>query len=229
MPTPLPTRIPLPPDGVGGSLSPAKGNTMSEPANCVEVRVCGCKLNQVWFVRFLGNLRGMDTHYDGSRGSMPCLGAESCPVTKHRLRTIWKGYAAAQWWDQSRQLWIPCVWEATEAFELQTRGFDLVGTVWQLSRLTGKSGGSPVMGKLLSRGADVPEAFDIRPTLCRLYHTLEFPLDVPNRVPDKTVAPVSAGESPIQLAVPQEPERVFISDEDRKRLKAAWDATVGKK
>jgi len=95
------------------------------------VRVVSVPIEIPLVVRFLGPVMGLETHWKSSR-TIPCPGVDTCPPALHRLGTIWRGYSAAESWDDAAHVWRPSVLEVTECLEETLRGRDLRGEVWAL-------------------------------------------------------------------------------------------------
>jgi hypothetical protein len=155
-------------------------------------------------VRFLGELQGLLTHYKG-KGTVPCPGEGKCNPADHRLRTIFKAYAAMQSWDSQEKMWFSGVLEATEALEEQLRDRKLRGEVWILSRDEGKGNRGTVFG-VFSESIDpdrLPPAFDVRPVLERVFHRTDFVLGVKNPMPRQLILPGTHDDQP-KLPLPVE-------------------------
>jgi hypothetical protein len=158
-------------------------------------------------VLFCGPYQGLLTHYLQGR-SWGCPGPEKCPTNVHRARTLWKGYAPVRAWNATQDHWFPGVLEITEALEETLRGRRLAGEVWMLHRENDRKKSGPIAGVLLETRPPSPLSapFDIRPPLCRMYHSLDLELGVPNPLPAKVTAPIALGERPPLPAAPQAAE-----------------------
>ena len=127
------------------------------------------------FIRFLGNVVGVWTHWLEGR-STPCLGKE-CRHCLEGVPQRWKGYAPALWWkvwlDQKtgkqQGKWLAVVVEITEGLT-ELKGRPLRGQVIELRR-PGKRRNGPLEFSALDKPAagDLPDAFDVRPILERLW------------------------------------------------------------
>jgi hypothetical protein len=149
------------------------------------------------FYRFLGDLIGLNTHWNGKR-TVPCDGEGRCPSGLHRTRLIFKAYAPAELWVPAAKHWIPGVMEATEHLEELLRGRPLRGEVWLLSRAGQGRKNDPVAGVYCEtfNGDALRLAFDILPVLLRFYHVRELVLGVENTLPPKILLEASVGNAP---------------------------------
>lgn len=133
-----------------------------------------------------------------------------------RQDLVWKGYVAAEAYEQRQNLWLPCVLEITEHMELDLRGEPLRGQVWSVTRPhpTKKAKHPPMIATWLEdRDPDsFPVPFDMQPTLRILYHTDQVLLDVPNGLPARPMVLPSQGEPP--------PGYVPLSDDSAGAAKA---------
>lgn len=126
------------------------------------------------FIRFLGNVVGVWTHWLEGR-STPCMGKE-CRHCHDGAPQRWKSYAPALWWrttlDQRTgkraSQWISVV-EITEGLG-ELVGRPLRGQVIELRR-PGKRRNSPLEFSTLEEKVkgDLPDAFDVRPILEKLW------------------------------------------------------------
>ena len=148
-------------------------------------------------VLFLAPIQGLNTHWHGGR-SFPCRGVDDCPAPIHKARSVWKGYAPVETWDQAAGLWRPRVLEVTEVLEEQLRGRELRGEVWLLWRTDCGRRSSPIHAAYVeTRSAqDHGRSFDISPPLLRFYHVPAILLGVPNPLPSKIMLPAVARPGP---------------------------------
>jgi hypothetical protein len=185
-------------------------------------------------VRFLAGYQGLLTHWLNGR-SWPCAGPVDCPAAQHRARTLWRGYAPGETWDQTQRLWFPGVVPLTEALEEVLRGRELRGEVWLLTRhQEGKKQGT-VEGMYCEtqEEATVSQPFDIVPILLRFYHCSSLLLGVPNPMPAKVVIPPAAAPAPklpagLEQAAPTEAtqEQRKLFSERLKNLKSKGAAAA---
>lgn len=140
------------------------------------------------YVKFLGNLRGLLTHWKSGR-TVPCSGDDTCPITLHRTAKIFKAYAAVLEWRPDVQRWRPAVLEATANLEEYLRGRKLRGEVWILAREKEKEKTSPVKGAYVETVIEpsLQDEFAIEDVLCRLFNVNCLNLGVPNPLPKKIV------------------------------------------
>jgi len=116
----------------------------------------------------LGPLVGVQTHWDGRR-SIPCVGAESCPV--HQFPQEWKGYVPviASTWRYNGVTRKGARWVLVLSKEIGTHAAAwLRGEVIRVMRPGRKSNGPldwmPDPGK---PPKILPETFDVRPYVLR--------------------------------------------------------------
>jgi len=172
------------------------------------------------FYRFLADLQGLHTHWNGKR-TVPCDGEGDCPASLHRTRIIFKAYAPAELWKPAERHWLPGVLEATEALEEQLRGRHLRGEVWMLKRGGDGRKSDPVFGVYSETFAEerLRPAFDIRPVLLRFYHVSHLVLGVENLLPAKLLLDPSHGDQPKLPLVLEPTEPPEPSKEEMERLK----------
>ena len=157
---------------------------MHRRANGVDGPSTGLTALRVWrveqgvsaIVRILSpvpgkRVRGCFTHWGRSK-SVLCLDGD-CPAPLHKQGGVWKGYLAAEVYNQTERHWCPVALEITEHLELDLRGLIDRGTVWELSRpLSERKKHFPVAGVLLEERDPLtfPTAFDLAGCLLHLYH-----------------------------------------------------------
>lgn len=124
-------------------------------------------------VCLLGGFDGCAVHYDeGKTKPHACSYSNTCPPSIHKLPLQWRGYAPACWFDQKREIWIACVFEATEAlFEIMDEFTDLRGTEWDCTRHVNSEGKQEVTGVYRN---NIEEAyllpkFDVHPFVEKMY------------------------------------------------------------
>lgn len=166
------------------------------------------------FVRMLSaSYGGLFVHWEKSR-SHYCPGEDN-GCTRHKLELTWKGYTAAQLWDEIKQLWFPVALELTEMLEIDLRGVYRRGQVWELARgLKTKKGFSPIKSTLCEL---VPEAklapeFDYLPILHHLYHRTDLNIRQANPLPSRVSVVPSAGDGPTALK-PAESDKPVTPEE----------------
>jgi hypothetical protein len=118
-----------------------------------------------------------------------------CP----REERFWKGFASVEIWEEQRQHWAPWVLEITENAELALRGLYDRGQVWQFARPKQQTKKArPVEARLLETRdkKTFPQAYEILPTLLRLFHRESMYLDTPNPMPLPTRVQMSPGDGP---------------------------------
>lgn len=179
---------------------------------------------------------GCITHY--VRRSEYCEGKE-CPASMHRHKPTWKGYAAAEVHREDPGVWLPIVLEITEYAEQDLRGKYRRGQLWRFWRpvdavrkVAGrvKHEAQPVQAQLLDHGDPdgVPPAFDVRPTLLRLYHIFSIDLSVPNPLPPRTM--VRPSYDPLPPALQPKPTEAFVppSEKAYERLRQQMKGVINK-
>lgn len=171
---------------------------------------------------------GLFTHWDRRR-SVYCPG-EGCQSALHRGPRYWKGYAAAEVWQQESVLWTPVCLEISEHLELDFRDIYERGQVWELWRMpqTGRHR-TPVQGAFLEeRPPDsFPAAHDLVPCLKHLYHVERIDLDQKNPLPQRTMVRPSQGQAPsVPIRGKEEPSE--ITAEERQRVRDMLRGRRGK-
>lgn len=143
---------------------------------------------------------GFFTHYIGKR-SQACLG-EKCRYPCAKLEKHWKGYFAAEVWNEAIERWQPWVMELTETGELDVRGQFARGQVWEFWRIpSGNGKNPPLQGKLLETRdpKKFPLAFDVVSPLKTLYHVFELPAYCKNPLPPRVLVEDSIDDGPAVL------------------------------
>jgi hypothetical protein len=146
-------------------------------------------------------LDGLFTHFKNKR-SHYCPGKD-CNCQYHNVSRVWKGYLAAERYEQGQNLWFPEILEVTEYLELDFRGTYQRGQVWKIERKAEKTGQTnPVTGRLLETrdGSSFPPAHKILDTLRHVYHDSGLCLGQENPLPSRTYVTCSEGEPPIGFA-----------------------------
>jgi hypothetical protein len=190
------------------------------------VRVCSVKAPLPTVVRFLGQYKGLMTHWRGRR-STPCQGPTKCPQVLHKEKAIWKGYAPVLEWSEADRVWWAAVLEITELMEERLHNRLLRSQVWIFTRTNSEDNESPVEGQCIAQGEEVdcPDPFDIEPVLKRFYHVTELLLGVPNPIPPRLIlGPVQEpGPGPlepliVEPAVPFTADKAFNLREQLKKI-----------
>lgn len=176
--------------------------------------------DQTVVVRLLeDHFRGCMTHWHRDRGHY-CKGPD-CPPQIHKLADQWKGYLAAEAYDQRSNLWYPIVLEATENLELDFRRRSKRGQVWKIWR-DPKVKGKPAKlhGELLETLDPklMPACFDVLPVVRSMYHVYDLVLNVKNPLPDRTFVEPSAGPAPA-IAVEASQTDAVPSQEERRKIR----------
>jgi len=151
------------------------------------------------YVRLTANrYGGLLTHWKDKRGHY-CTGAD-CPAALHKLNSFWKGYGAAEAWEESLNSWLPICLELTEHLELDFRDKWQRGGVWEISRGPKTGSKHAVTEATFVKQLDpasLPEPVNILPTLHHVYHVQPIKLDVKNPLPPRTLVMPSPGEPPV--------------------------------
>ncbi len=142
-------------------------------------------------------IMGLLYHWKGPKKngeSVPCL--PGCPLSLHNSGTFWHGYLAAEVWVEPKGPWMPCVFEVTEALELDMRGKVRRGQTWLVQRVVDEKGRSAaVTGVLTEELAPhaVPLSFSVLPVVWSIYHNTHVELETPNHLADRVyVRPIEA-------------------------------------
>lgn len=122
---------------------------------------------------------------------------------------VWKGYLAAELYDQPTNRWYPTVFEVTEHCELDLRYRYDRGQVWKVRKElpTQKKKNPTVRAELLEeRDPDTfPPPFDFSGVLWHVFHYPNVVLDVPNPLPGRTMIEASSGDPPPGVQAPVKP------------------------
>lgn len=188
----------------------------------VRVQITRVRSGSTLHVRSLSETySGMLTHYlDPSQYHDP---DGKCQFCHTRSRIQWKGYFAAEVWDQSRQLWFPTVFELTESSELDVRGIFARAQVWEFTRLPDTKKGKrdkryPTIGSLQETldASKLAPSFDVLPVLRTIFHAPDLELGIENPTPERVFLNPSADAPPVKVQRRKEPEK--MSNEEY----AAW-------
>lgn len=168
-------------------------------------------------IRFLGAPSGILLHRRKDK-TVPCPGEATCP--DHDLPK-WKGYAAAQRWDQTTNRWIPVVFELTEGAVSCTGTEDLRGQCWEFQRQKTSYASQEVVGQLRARydSALLPPPFDIVPVVERLYKTRRIEWGVNPELYSRPTAETSEDAPPIKA--PAEKRPAVVTPEELEKIKRA--------
>lgn len=179
-------------------------NGLEERLHAFRLSVLRIKAGQKFILRMLSkHIGGFFIHYVGKRSEY-CPGKD-CNCQNSRVKRQWKGYVAAEQYDQGANLWLPTVLEVTEYLELDFRDIYQRGQVWEISRMAEKpKQTNPVTGKLLEvRNPDTfPPAHQIYDALLHLYHVTVLDMSQRNPLPARTYVKPSLGDAP-QCMVPE--------------------------
>jgi hypothetical protein len=185
--------------------------TEPRPANAARaLEVLRLRAGQSVIVRMLSErIDGCQTHYVKNR-TQYCPGDADCPPLKHKEEMRWKGYVAAESWEQASGLWIPTVLEITERFERDVRLTFARGQVWELIKRvqTQRHKHPPLEGRLLETLAaeGLPLEFDVLPTLEVLFNFPGMRLGVENPLSARVMVSPSVGAPPAKFAPPPTPK-----------------------
>lgn len=151
------------------------------------------------FVRFLDQPVGVWLHWLDTL-SRPCLGHE-CPHCARGLAQRWKGYAAALLWARDsgtgKGVWRSVVCEITEAANAFLAARDLRGLIVEFRRPGRRRNGLLEVTVLEKPCTDpLPEAFDVRPILERLWDMRQRHLPVAD--PSCDILPFAGGSPAVE-------------------------------
>jgi hypothetical protein len=151
----------------------------------------------IYFRPLCQSYKGLYTHWIKGRSEL-CDGSK-CGADCKKFRKVWKGYAAIDYWLESKKLWIAAVLEITEAMDLDLKELWKRGQVWLLRRGHRVKGKHPPRSATLIEEVELstlPHEFDIIPCLKNLYHSFEIDLSHDNPMPRKTLLPPEQGAAP---------------------------------
>lgn len=161
---------------------------------------------------------GIMTHF--VRGRSVYCSEEACPRVVHGSTRYYRGYGAAEVYQQPLNKWLPVCLELTEHLELDFRDRWQRGQVWEISRApsVGKKH-APTMGALLEERDPntFPAALDLVGCLLHLYHVESIQLTAKNPLPGRTMVSLSEGEAPAKLLRPK-PAEALSPEEVREQL-----------
>lgn len=211
------------------------------PASVHPIQVLELPTGLPVYVRFLGPLRQLGTHWTGER-TEACLEELGCPKDRHGRPYVCKWYASGQEWITADQVWRRVVIEISEALELQFRDRNPRGEVWILTRtMVRKRRGkerrdkTKVTGEFLDRVTldTLTEAFPVDPVLCHVFRELALPKALKrNPLPDRPLSDDEEGLPPPQLVEQQKRRQQSahptMSDEQREMWKAARARIAGR-
>jgi hypothetical protein len=211
---------------------PDEHGEIEKPKLVFSLRVKRVEPGDNFFVRLLSReYGGMFTHYYQKR-SYFCPGDScKCPVHNNPQSFTWKGYCAAELYDDVSKLWCPIVLEITERLEQDFRHRFARGQVWNLFRYAAKKTGEPVMGTLHEKQdeAQLPPSFEILPVLRTMYHWNGImPLTAKNPLPDRVLVQPSQGCAPLALEPTQdkfeEQKRIESFEQEYERQRKEFSA-----
>ena len=189
------------------------------------INVLRVSFPEVMYVRFLGDLRQLWTHYAKAR-PVVCFGAEMCPRERHKLPYRSKWYAPAQVYLCDEHLWRRVVVEVTEALERKLRDRSLRGETWCLKRLRIDKTRKQLDGDFIESAAPVtlPPAFDVDPILRRCFNELELPAPARNLLPDRPFSLDEEAPAPACLAADLAESMKATNAVSPSELRASLDA-----
>jgi hypothetical protein len=186
------------------------------------IRVLRVEPGGDFFVRTLAAEYG-GLFYHWSRGRSEYCEGQSCPAALHHTKSCWKGYTPVEVWVASAKEWRMHVLEISEHLEHDLRGVFGRGQVWSVSRpAAAHKKNSPILGRLHEQlePSTVPMAFDIVPTLLRMFHVTSIRLDHRNPLPMRSMATPSRDPGPSAIAQHQGTTPTLKHDELHQRLVA---------
>lgn len=202
-------------------------DTQEEPQEQRDVyalRVYRVEAGENVYLRMLSDsYGGCFTHYYQKR-SLYCPGDVcKCAVHNNPQCWTWKGYCAAELYDDKKALWLPVVFEITERLEQDFRHRFKRGQVWNVFRYAIKKSGEPVMGTLHETldPRTLQKPFDLQPVLRMLYHwNGVIILDKKNPLPDRVLVAPTKGDAPQALQLTGDKQ---ADDEQRERDQRSFE------
>ncbi len=193
---------------------PTEQRPGSVPTQPLRLRVLSVPKDGGVTVRFLANPVGVLTH--GKTGLSACPGIQLCPSSIHNGKTVWKGFAPCELWrDAPNRDWLQTVLEVTERLAEFLGRQPLRGSVWYLYRVLGDTKHKECAGHQVDalNPAELPIAFNIEPSVCRLFREprVLFGVDPP-LAPRAVITPTADG---------YEPPTATQQPKDKKTAKAA--------
>jgi len=194
---------------------------VSEPVP-VALRVFRCKEGESHFLRLLqgphddGRIKGLLCHWCKKR-SHYCLGND-CPPAIHRSGSQWRGYLAAEHFQERLGVWHPVCFEVTEYSELEMRDLAQRGQTWTVSRaMRAQDKIFPVVARLHARNdpSTMPAPFPLLPTLQHIYHCPWVALNVDCPLPSRTFVSPSIGDDPRKAS--EQPTKDSPEEEAKRR------------
>lgn len=190
------------------------GASAQPPLPPARVEVFRVGSGQTVYVRTLSpSYDGCMTHW--MRPSQYHDPDEPCEHCRKSRCLTYKGYFASQVWDELRELWLPAVFELTEASELDVRGRYERGQEWKFTRLPdstkkGRTKHFPVVGQLVTNLSteNLPESFSVLPVLRTMYHAPTLRLGIENPMAARVFADPTAASPPSELLAKKEPGRM---------------------
>src|SRR5258706_5040571 len=165
------------------------------------LRIVGVKEGEAKFVRMIASsYGGCMTHWNGAR-SIWCPG-EKCRASQHGKAVQWKGYTAAEMYDQALGLWAPIAFEMTENLEVDFRGLFARGQVWLVTREKPTDAKKPkCRGELHETvpESELVEPFEVLNCVRATYHAYDLLLNVRNPMPARTLVSAVPGAPPAAL------------------------------
>jgi len=178
----------------------------SVPGELIPVEMLAVPSDGFAVLRFLDDYRGVLTHW-GKKRALACPGVDQCPANEHRGRTIWKGYAPAEYWrDVPFEDWCPVVFEVTERLAEFMNGHTLRGEVWKVQRQVGRNGTKEVVGECVDEinAERLRKSFSVEPVVWRVFGTRSIAFDVEPYLPPRQFVVASAGDRPKGVSDPRE-------------------------
>lgn len=172
------------------------------PRPVIALRVFRQEQGQSHFVRLLSShYGGCFTHYVKER-SQYC-DPQACRWGCPKAPQVWKGYAAADVYDDNAKLWMPVCFELTEALELDFRGRWRRGQVWRVTRPVKKKKKQEARFAVFVEQhpeCSLPQEFDFIPCLLNTFHIFAIDLAFKNPLPPRVLVEATAGPVPGQAA-----------------------------
>lgn len=207
----------------------------SVPGPYVAVRIW--RAPEVGFatVRLLGDVETMHAHWPPSSGkrqkpAFACSGARECSPAVHRLRTVWQGYAPADYWCDHDRVWKPCVCQITPNWYQAMRAVKVRGSVWKVERVENDCATLEIMAALVRKDdpAKLRSDINVRATVARACGTTEIWWGAPLILNERQVLQAVDGDEPPTAAIPPQvdlqalqKEYLLSVEKAREEVKAA--------
>lgn len=190
---------------------PSDPRSSSANASGVVVRLVPVPLEGKITVRFLGPCVGILTHGTKWKQAVACPGEQHCPATLHRSKTIWKGYAPAEVWEENPiRLWVPCVVEITEHLWEMMHEHTLRGSVWMLERVSEGRRTHIVQGVMVDQldPRTLRSDVQVQTVVCRVWKSSHIFFGAKPLIPPRQTLTATIDTEPITASPLAEPKDI---------------------